>query len=582
MIRSVGDCNVDHLDPEQPDRCEAAPEADPRPPSKATVRPDWTAYNRQEDSEPFDTIKEMMGTVPRRDLDTKHRMELDIQAFVRQIKENSKNYKSNKDAFFNSTKCYLPTEAIAHCKSRLGLGRGISLLLQWHYCLFLYFAERKDWLVQALPLMLESAASTVDDSRASSYIMTAHNLDKWYNCGKNKAVLNSALHFVEERNHNNFTHWCVHIIADLGETPATRNKTRDTMIRAAGDLDHPHAGHCLEAAVSVAADKKPAREACMHLYEGHADRSGNPSLAMHGLFDALRHAGGAKDRRRLAGKIMRAAESIIFTEYVHAYRMPAYDPPGRTGPERVRHLVSLLGSLISPAGGAAQPYEDEAHERRGLFDRVTIGSDMVPRPPASARRGGEEEAAVRGGALARYIQILAAFLSASALAYEKDGRIAACDHMHVIRSSGLCSGPTEALIKAGIERHYAGDHISSVHTLLPQVEQVLRIALAENGITVVGAAGAPKFGLMKTMIKRGAGVLGPDLSAFLSALLIDMDSVNLRNRVCHGLHNASACPAGLNLPHDFRHATSLLLVLIIELVCSRLGSAPDLGGEEER
>ena len=583
MIPIVDDCNADCPDTARSCSREAVSEDDHRPPSKAVVRPDWAAYDRQEDDEPFDAIKEMMGGVLRRDLDPQHRMELDIQAFLRQIKEDSKNYGSDKNTLFNSTKHDIPPKAIVHCKSRLGLGRDISLLLQWHYCLFLYFAERKDWLVRALPLMLESAAGIGDDSRSSSYIMIAHNLNKWYNCGRTKAVLNSALRFVEERGCNNFTHWCVHIIADLKETPATRNKIRDTMIHAAGGLDHLHAKHCLEAAVSVAADKKPARKACMRLCEGHADRSGNPSLAVHGFFDALRHADGAEDRKRLSGKIMRAAGSITFTEYVHAYQMPAYDPPGRTGAERVRHLVSLLSSLVSQAGGAAQPCKDKACKRRGLFDRVTIGSDMVPRSPASARRGEEEkEAAVRGDGLARYIQILAAFLSASALACEKDGRIAVCDHMHAIRSSGLCSGPTETLIEAGIERHCADDYISSVHTLLPQVEQVLRLALARNGITVVGASNTPKFELMKATIKRGAGVLGQDLSAFLSALLTDADSVNLRNRVCHGLHSASACPAESNLPHDFKHATSLLLILIIELVCSRLGSAPGPSGEEKR
>lgn len=62
------------------------------------------------------------------------------------------------------------------------------------------------------------------------------------------------------------------------------------------------------------------------------------------------------------------------------------------------------------------------------------------------------------------------------------------------------------------------------------------------------------------------------------ALLTDMDSINLRNRACHGLHSASDCPEGSSLPHDFGHATSLLLVLTIDLVCGRPGRVASPGG----
>ena len=314
----------------------------------------------------------------------------------------------------------------------------------------------------------------------------------------------------------------------------------------------------------------------MRLYEGNADELGNPPLMMHEYTVALRHAGGTEDRARLADKILQAATSVQFTEYTHTFEAPACDLPGETGPERVRHLVGLLDDLITGADLSDPDCDAKERDRRDHFYRTSIGNDGLPGPSRPGPRGAED--AARGDRLARSIQILAALLSAAALPYESDGRIAPHDHMDVTRSAGLPVGPTEALIEAGIERHHAGDYVSSVHTLLPQVEQALRLVLAKNGIPVAGAAGVPRYDPMKTVIGRGATVLGTGLSAFLLALLTDMDSINLRNRVCHGLHSASACPEGSNLPHDFGHATSLLLVLTVELVCGRPGRVTSPGG----
>ena len=553
------------------------PEAGPGSSHSSPARVDWDAYYHQEDNEPFDVVKEMKGAVRRRDLDHDHLLELQVQLFVCDIKTYSQNYNSQRDELFVLHKRAIPPEAAAHCKSRLGRSGGISTLLTWHYCLLLYFAEKGDWLKQALGLMFESAAKTSSDSRASSYIISAHNLNKWYKCREDRAVLNSALRFVGERDHNNFTHRCVHIVADLEKDPAARERMRDEMIRAASGLDHLDAVHCLEAAVRVAADKKPARKACMRLYEGHADGLGDPPLMMHEYIVALLYAGSTEDRTRLADKVIRAAGSVEFTEYTHTFEATAFELPGDTGPERVRHLVGLLDDLIMAAGTADPHCDEKERDHRDHFYRTSIGSDGLPGPSRPGPRGTED--AARGDRLALSIQILAAFLSATALPYESDGRIAARDHMDIVRSAGLCNGsPTEALIEAGIERHHAGDYVSSVHTLLPQVEQVLRLLLEKNGIPVAGAAAAPRYDPMKTVIRRGTCVLGAGLSAFLLALLTDMDSINLRNRVCHGLHSPSACPEGSSLPHDFGHATSLLLVLTVELVCGRPGRVTSPGG----
>jgi hypothetical protein len=49
------------------------------------------------------------------------------------------------------------------------------------------------------------------------------------------------------------------------------------------------------------------------------------------------------------------------------------------------------------------------------------------------------------------------------------------------------------LIAQGIERHFEGDYISSIHVLIPQVEVTLRYLLNKKGINTLKTKGDVKM-----------------------------------------------------------------------------------------
>ena len=213
------------------------------------LRPAWQRYNLQEDKEPFDAARELAEGRPPRLLDPDRRMELAVQACARAAKIYSENLKSAESEFFaKAPRHRMPPAAAAHCLARYADAR-TSLLLKWHYCLVLHLATgRSEWLARAIVLMLQSADGTADDYRASSYIITAYNLDRWHGCGLQDAVLASALRFVGARPHNVFSYKCAIIVADLAVDPRVRAAVRGAMIRAAPTISDLDASHCLRAA----------------------------------------------------------------------------------------------------------------------------------------------------------------------------------------------------------------------------------------------------------------------------------------------------------------------------------------------
>lgn len=212
------------------------------------LRPAWRRYNLQEDKEPFDAARELAEGRPPRLLDADRRMELAVQACAHAAKMYSENLKSAESEFLAKVPRRIPAAAAAHCLSRYA-DAGTGLLLKWHYCLVMYLATgRSEWLAQAIVLMLQSADGTADNYRASSYIITAYNLDRWHGCGLQDAVLASALRFVGARPHNVFSYKCAIIVADLAVDPRVRAAARGAMIRAAPTISGLDASHCLRAA----------------------------------------------------------------------------------------------------------------------------------------------------------------------------------------------------------------------------------------------------------------------------------------------------------------------------------------------
>lgn len=239
--------------------CDAVPGSGMRSTAEDSLGAAWLQYNRQEDKEPFDAAKDdLVESLPQRLLSPARAMEVSVQAQARLAKIYSENLEDTMPKFLAGTKCNVPWDAVAYCRSRYADAR-VSGLLKWHYCLVLHLAlGGAEWAARAVLLMLQSADDTANDLRASSYIVSAHNLNEWHGCGLQGAVLASALLFMRQRPHNVFSYKCARIVADLEADPVVRNEIRDAMIRAAGESGDPDASHCLDAARRLASGQARA------------------------------------------------------------------------------------------------------------------------------------------------------------------------------------------------------------------------------------------------------------------------------------------------------------------------------------
>ncbi|MES2178037.1 MAG: prolipoprotein diacylglyceryl transferase family protein [Gemmatimonadota bacterium] len=114
---------------------------------------------------------------------------------------------------------------------------------------------------------------------------------------------------------------------------------------------------------------------------------------------------------------------------------------------------------------------------------------------------------------------------------------------------------TKLLLRAGIERYLAEDHISAVHILVPRVEDLLRQQLnawgvetttfqAPSGTETTRTDDATFGGLLRRTAADGTTVealLGTRLFRYVEAIYQSPSGLNLRNTVAHGLARPGTC-----------------------------------------
>jgi len=119
-----------------------------------------------------------------------------------------------------------------------------------------------------------------------------------------------------------------------------------------------------------------------------------------------------------------------------------------------------------------------------------------------------------------------------------------------------------ALIRHGLNRYYAGDYISAVHILTPQLEDVIRHILPTLGLAMTSTRNGKEREKPLDVIFDDSGehealrrLLGDDLWCALRTVLIEKWGWNLRNQVGHGLVSEDEC--------DALHATVLVMLYLI-------------------
>jgi hypothetical protein len=126
-----------------------------------------------------------------------------------------------------------------------------------------------------------------------------------------------------------------------------------------------------------------------------------------------------------------------------------------------------------------------------------------------------------------------------------------------LRQSRNISDSGQDIISRGLERHFATDYVSSIHVLIPQIEETLRkILLDRNQTTAKVGVGVDLMQekLLQGLLEeaRDSGTLDDDLVDYLEIRLTQRFA-NIRNQVCHGWME----------PEEFKESLSWALIGMI-------------------
>lgn len=123
-----------------------------------------------------------------------------------------------------------------------------------------------------------------------------------------------------------------------------------------------------------------------------------------------------------------------------------------------------------------------------------------------------------------------------------------------------------ALLEAGLRAYFAGDLVSAIHILVPQVEQCVRQLGSAIGAPIYSRrrGGGLNLRTLDDLLRDTAvaGALGEDVAIYLRVILTDARGWNIRNRVAHGLAPSSAF--GVDVADRIVHATMTLALLRLQ------------------
>jgi hypothetical protein len=121
---------------------------------------------------------------------------------------------------------------------------------------------------------------------------------------------------------------------------------------------------------------------------------------------------------------------------------------------------------------------------------------------------------------------------------EADGKLTSEGVESYVSSFGILDETSIFLLKRGIVHHFQRDYVASLHILIPQIETVLRQLLEYRNMSVF------KDDKQAIMVRELGGllgmqeikeILGQDFHKYMQIKYVEVNGINLRNRLSHGL-----------------------------------------------
>ena len=521
----------------------------------------WEQFNTHENDQGRSILKKILTSASPDDPITKMcKKECDIQMRVLKIQFWLGDLDSDKTKFLESMQKSSSID-INYCKKRCA--EDTSVLLKWHYYIVLFFAERKDWLKKAIPLILQSAI--IDDgSKATIYLTLAFNLNKICGCKQEDAIKNAAIYLLKHKQNTKFLGVCVRIIYKLEKSQEIKKEFLDILMALAEKQDDIEFQDTLKHVIKAAPNEDQISIKLAKHYEDLGDEQNEPLVKMVYYTKAQKHFRG-KSGKNIANKIKNATKSVKLSTITCKTKVEKLPIHGENNFQRQRFLVRLFRCLLPNVAKVEQAAKrpQQHHSIGSAFTNKIKMNDSGLLSSSNISKERSEFIEMFELIIKRNDNVL----SISVCDYEKDGKITVKDHMDYLRCFDLHSKPILNIIEHGIKRHYEEDYVSSIHILVPQIENTLKKLLEQKKDSIITLTKkGMEYVKLGGLICVGSEILGPDFEKYLILKLVSNDSINLRSKVCHSSYGELEYMKDEDIPDDFSHPMSLSLILIIALL----------------
>lgn len=276
---------------------------------------------------------------------------------------------------------------------------------------------------------------------------------------------------------------------------------------------------------------------------------------LYGLEQAYRHYLACGDRGKADEMKRRRQEAALKGEAEMGVVSMSFEFPTPRMQRVVDHLVALgvpdalvamsVSELCVPNVDSAIAYAADERERLPLLSAMpwlTLNKGRVTQV-AGTESEREKVSELHAYHFSRMAGHALLHLILTRLRREKGLDAAAVTAF--LRTGEVFDAATLDTVAVGVERYFAGDYVSAIHVLVPQLEDALRRILSQVGLPTQvqeedGTTREMALGevLANPLLKTG---LGKDVWYYFRTLLVAQEADNLRNDVAHGIVKASDC-----------------------------------------
>jgi len=462
-----------------------------------------------------------------------------------------------------------------------------STLNKWRYSLACWLMMPKKnpvFLDDAINSLISSSQKHMKEKEYGDTIhllVSAFNLAKVYNFTKNNSKISDvALEVFYNVANTTNARWMIEpaeIFAHLSKQ-ADYNLVNNmiTILHKEADRFHKKNSHhlqqsLLEVSVNLCSftnldtdlREKLKKEIRTMIAESHEDdankrfESENPMAAVSFYKEAqteYERAGNHQKAEDLNEKIRQATRNIQYNEFKYKIVLPELKLAGNNGYELVISFCDNNDNIPS-IQDVTNLTKDLMKQNpiSSMFSNVTFNKNN----PVSYANDTKSilESRIKQQTIWR-IRLTENRLALEVKKLEEEKKITESDFVMFLTDTGLYDNDQLTIIKSGISDHFRGNYISSVHTLIPQVEGTLRLLLKMKGVSTLKTKRDiimdSELGslLAKPEVVK---IIGEDFTNYIKTKYSDPDGINLRNNVSHALSSLS----------DFKYETSITLIQTI-------------------